>query len=265
MPIARLPNIKLNYEVQGAGEWLVLIGGFASGNWQAWGAHLTELAKHYRVLAFDNRGIGHSDAPDHPYSTRMMADDAIGLMDHLGIERAHLLGKSLGGCIAQWVALQQPSRIRSLAMTSTMARPGARATQMVKWWLASAQGCGYEALFSGLLTYFYSSEYFEANQSALKRAAENLVSTPRPLAGFLNTGHAALTHDTWDRLPEIDVPSLLVCGADDIITTARHSEQMAQRMPRARAHIVADALHGVMTERPESFQVVLDFFRQSKK
>lgn len=264
MPIARLANININYEIRGSGDWLVLIGGYASGNWQAWGAHLTELAKHYRVLAFDNRGVGESDAPDYPYTTSMMAHDTLKLMDELGIERAHVLGKSLGGCIAQWVALQQPARIRSLAMTSTMARPGARAAQMVKWWLATAQGCGYEALFPGLLTYFYTSEYFEANKSALERAAQNLIVAPRPLAGFLNTGHAVLTHDTWERLPEIDVPSLLICGADDIITTARHSRDMAQRMPRARAHIVPDALHGVMTERPESFQVLLDFLRQTK-
>jgi 3-oxoadipate enol-lactonase len=70
MPLARIGDIKLNYTVQGSGEWLVLIGGYASSNWHSWGAMITELAKTYRVLAFDNRGIGESDVPDYPYSTR---------------------------------------------------------------------------------------------------------------------------------------------------------------------------------------------------
>jgi hypothetical protein len=82
MPTARVGEINLNYTIQGSGDWLVLIGGYASSNWQSWGTMLGELAKSYRVLAFDNRGIGGSDAPDCPYSTQLLARDALGLMDH---------------------------------------------------------------------------------------------------------------------------------------------------------------------------------------
>ena len=101
-----------------------MIGGYASGNWQAWGtASRGDSPNSYRVLAFDNRGIGESDVPDYPYTTLMMARDTIGLMDHLGIERAHFFGKSLGGNIGQWVAIEQPQRVRSLVATSTFAKP----------------------------------------------------------------------------------------------------------------------------------------------
>ena len=154
MPLAKVGDVNLNYTIQGEGDWLVLIGGYASSNWQSWGSMLTELAKSYRVLAFDNRGIGGSDVPDYPYSVQMLAHDTLGLMDHLGIERARILGKSMGGAIAQWVALEQPQRVISLAMTSTTARLGNRSKKMVQWWMDSARDSGFAALFPGELTYF---------------------------------------------------------------------------------------------------------------
>ena len=260
MPIAKIGDVSLNYTVEGSGDWLVLIGGYASGNWQAWGAQLAELSKTWRVLAFDNRGIGASDVPDYPYTTRMMALDALGLMDHLGIERAHVLGKSLGGAIAQWVAIEQPQRVRSLAMSSTFARPSKRFTKMVEWWVATAGSAGFSALFPGQLTYFYSAEYYEANFAAIEKATATLVGVNRPLKGFAHTGHAAVTHDTWDRLAEIRVPTLILCGEEDVITPPRHSLEFGARIPGAEVHIEPRTLHGLMTEKPETFRRVKEFF-----
>lgn len=262
MPIARVGDIHLNYTIHGAGDWLVLIGGYASGNWQAWGGHIDALAKHYQVLAFDNRGIGGSDVPPGPYSTVMMARDTIGLMQHLGIERAHVLGKSLGGCIAQWVAIEQPRLVRSLAMTSTLARPHKRFSRMVGWWMETAKHAGFEHLFPGLLTYFYSAPYYDANIDSIKKAERALCSAPRSLEGFMNTGHAAMTHDSWSRLAEIRCPALLLCGADDIITTAAHTLEIARVMQNAQAHVIPNTLHGFMTERPDTFGLIVDFFQR---
>ena len=210
MPFATVGDVKINYTVQGQGDWLVLIGGYASGNWQAWGAHLAELAKSYKVLAFDNRGIGESDVPDLPYTTHMMARDTIGLMDHLGIERAHFFGKSLGGNIGQWVAIEQPKRVRSLVATSTFAKPDMRRNNMVNWWMATAQAAGYEKLFPGLMTYFYTAEYYDANTESIGQTVRNLIAAKRPIKGFLHMGDSILTHDTWDRLGELKSPTLLM-------------------------------------------------------
>ena len=262
MPLAKVGDVNLNYTIQGEGDWLVLIGGYASSNWQSWGSMLTELAKSYRVLAFDNRGIGGSDVPDYPYSVQMLAHDTLGLMDHLGIERARILGKSMGGAIAQCVALEQPRRVISLAMTSTTARLGNRSKKMVQWWMDSARDSGFAALFPGELTYFYTAEYYDAHPEAIARAEQALISVHRPLTGFLHMGHALIHHDTWDRLGEITMPVLLLCGADDMITPARHCEEMARRMPNAVVHIIPNALHGVMSEHPETFQLVVDFLRK---
>jgi pimeloyl-ACP methyl ester carboxylesterase len=263
MPLAKVGDLNLNYTVQGSGDWLVLIGGYASSNWQSWGAMLTELAKSYRVLAFDNRGIGGSDVPDYPYSTPMLARDTLGLMDHLEIKNARVLGKSMGGAIAQWVVLEQPQRVKCLAMTSTTAKLDSRSRKMVRWWMDTARDSGFEKLFPGELTYFYTAQYYDANPEAIARAEQALISVHRPLKGFLHMGHALINHDTWDRLGEITMPVFLLCGADDMITPARHSEEMARRMPNAEVHIVPHTLHGVMSEKPETFKRVLEFLRRN--
>ncbi len=263
MPLAKVGDLNLNYTIQGEGEWLVLIGGYASSNWQSWGSMLTELAKTYRVLAFDNRGIGGSDVPDYPYTTQMLAKDTLGLMDHVGIDRARILGKSMGGAIGQWVAIEQPHRVRCLAMTSTTARLDSRAKKMVRWWMDSASSIGFAKLFPGELTYFYTAEYYDAHPEAIVRAEQALISVERSVNGFLHMGHAILNHDTWDRLGEITMPAFLLCGADDMITPARHSREMGRRMPNAEVHIIPDTLHGVMTEKPETFGLVVDFLRRN--
>jgi pimeloyl-ACP methyl ester carboxylesterase len=262
MPLAKVADLNINYTVQGSGEWLVLIGGYASSNWQSWGSVLTELAKEYRVLAFDNRGIGGSDVPDYPYTTQMLARDTLGLMDHLEIDRARVLGKSMGGAIAQWVALEQPQRVRCLAMTSSTSRLDSRARKMVQWWMDTARDSGFEALFPGELTYFYTAQYYDANPEAIARAEQALISAHRPLKGFLHMGHALIHHDTWNRLGEIKLPVFLLCGADDMITPAKHCEEMARRLPDAELHIVPDTLHGVMSEKPETFELVRNFLRR---
>lgn len=260
MPFATVGDVKINYTIQGSGDWLVLIGGYASGNWQAWGGNIAEFAKSYKVLAFDNRGIGESDVPDYPYTTLMMARDTVGLMDQLGIERAHFFGKSLGGNIGQWVALEHPGRVRSLVATSTFAKPDMRRHNMVNWWMATAQGAGYEKLFPGLMTYFYTAEYYDANIESINRSVQNLIAAKRPIKGLLHMGDSILTHDTWDRLGEIKTPTLLMGGEEDIITPPRHMQEMAKRMPNAEARIFPRTLHGFLVEKPESFAMIPEFF-----
>lgn len=261
MPRVKVGDIHLSYTVRGEGEWLVLIGGYASSNWASWGGMLDQLAQHFRVLAFDNRGIGGSDAPDTPYSTTMLARDTLGLMDHLEIGQARVLGKSMGGAIGQWLSLLAPERVRALAMTSTTSRPDARAKKMIRWWIDTARTAGFAALFPGELTYFYTADFYDRHPEAIARAEAALLEVHRPLHGFIRMGEALIAHDTWDRLPEIDLPAFLLCGADDMITPAAHSLAMAQRMPRARAQIIPNTLHGVMSERPETFDLVLQFLK----
>ncbi len=263
MPQAQVGDIRINYTVQGEGDWLVMVGGYASGNFSSWGAQLTRAAQDFKVLAFDNRGIGGTDAPDMPYTTHMLAADALGLMAHLGIERAHLLGKSLGGAIAQQMVLQQPGRIRSLAMTSTFGKLGERGQDMVRWWLGSARATGVDRCFlAGMLTYFYTERYYEANRDKTNAAIDTMLQVNRPLHGYLNTGNALLTHDVMARLGEITCPTQVLIGQNDMITSVEHSRALAAAIPNAELLEYEDTWHGFMSERPEAFEVMMTFFKQ---
>ena len=123
MPTVRVGDINIYYEDYGKGEPLLLIAGWGT-DLSCWLSQIPEFSTKYRVIAFDNRGAGRTDAPDEPYSFRMMADDAVGLLDALGIGQAHILGVSMGGCIAQEIAIEHPERTKSLILAATTAAPG---------------------------------------------------------------------------------------------------------------------------------------------
>ena len=257
---AKIGDVNLQYVVEGSGDWIVLIGGFATAYWQSWSRYMPAMTQKYRVLAFDSRGSGLSDAPDYPYTTAMMANDTLGLMDHLGIDRAHILGRSLGGCIAQQIALNSPSRVRSLAMTASFARIGNRGGTIVRHWLDTITQIGFPGFFDQLMTYFYTAEYYETNAEDVARTISGLLTSPRSERAFLNTGNAIMTHDVLDRLKEISSPTILLCGAEDVIIPPRHAEEMGRRLPRADVHIIPRSAHGFLSEHPASFDLITGFF-----
>ncbi|MGH7312174.1 MAG: alpha/beta fold hydrolase [Candidatus Rokuibacteriota bacterium] len=262
MPKVRVGDIQLNYTLQGSGEPVVLIGGLASGTWQGWAGHIPVLAKEYRVIAFDNRGIGESDAPDVPYTTTMMARDTLGLMDALGLDRAHVIGKSLGGAIGQMMALERPERVRCLVMTSSFMRLDPRGVRLLESWRDTVQQFGWERFARSLMVHFVTEEFFEQHPDAVARAERAIVDTRRTLRGYLNTSAAAETHDSRERIRDIRVPVLVMCGSEDMVTPARQSEAMARLIPGAECHIIPRSLHGFLAERPDTFQIILDFLRR---
>jgi 3-oxoadipate enol-lactonase len=122
MPVAKVGDININYKVEGVGEPLLMIMGYGSGM-EGWYFQASFFAKHFRVITFDNRGVGGSDKPVGPYTTRMMAEDAFGLMDDLSVEKAHVMGASMGGMIAQELAINHPERVKKLILACTYAQP----------------------------------------------------------------------------------------------------------------------------------------------
>ncbi|HUF80533.1 MAG TPA: alpha/beta fold hydrolase [Burkholderiales bacterium] len=259
MPTAKIGDITMNYTVHGTGDPVVLIGGYASGYWQSWTKYLPILSAGHQVLAFDSRGSGGTDAPDVPYTVEMMADDTLGLMDHLCVERAHIIGRSLGGCIAQAIALRRPQVVRSLTMTSTFARMGNRGRALVAHWIDTVTELGFPRFFEYLMTYFFSAGFYDSRPEEVRRAIDGLLSASRSVHGFRHTGHAVVTHDVMDRLNAISAPTLLLCGADDLITPASHTREIAGQIPGAEVQIIPEAAHGFLTERPESFNLIVDF------
>src|SRR5262245_18753158 len=237
MPTAKVGDIRIFYEVMGEGEPVVLIMGFG-GDHLAWGFQVRELATRYRVIAFDNRGAGETDAPDIPYTTAMMADDTVGLLDALEIDRAHVVGASMGGMIAQEVALRHRRRVRSLQLHCTFARPDAQTRALLAAWRAARPALAREAYMRLQFLWLFSPTTWEERPEFIEMILANGLAQPNPQTdvGFARQGDAILTHDTLDRLPALDVPTLITVGEDDILVPPRFSRALADRIPGAALH-----------------------------
>ena len=120
MPYAETNGIRIYYETRGGGDPVVLIGGLGS-TLESWSVQVPLYSERFRVITFDNRGSGRSDKPDHPYTIEQMADDVAGLLDFLEIPKAHFVGKSMGGMVAQWLGIKYPERVDRLVMGCTSA------------------------------------------------------------------------------------------------------------------------------------------------
>lgn len=203
MPTVSVDGLKMYYEIAGAGPALVLVAGLGLDVSEC-GQLIDALATHYRVLAFDNRGAGRTDKPDEPYSIRQMAADTAGLMRALGIERAHVVGMSLGGRIALDLALEHPERVRSLILVSTSARVQRR------WPIG----------LLGLVSLIFRGRY------------------PQPRYAFRRQREASVGYDRTGELSELRVPALVVHGRRDHIVPFRLAEDLAAAIPGARLELV---------------------------
>jgi pimeloyl-ACP methyl ester carboxylesterase len=235
----------------------VLITGFG-GDHLSWGYQHAKLSAQYRVIAFDNRGSGRSETPDGTWTTRLMAEDTLGLMDQLGIESAHVLGVSLGGMIAQEVALAAPERVRSLQLYCTAARPD---RYMLALWdnlRAVRAGLGREAAQRAMALWLFGVTTFNERPEFVDMLlyAASAQTYPQSDAGFMRQGDAVTTHDALDRLPSITCPTLVGVGDEDLLAPLRFSREIARAIPHAEIRTIARAGHALFWEQPAEFNTL---------
>jgi 3-oxoadipate enol-lactonase len=261
MPTVRVGDINMYYEVHGKGEPLLLIMGLGS-DLTSWILQIPEFSKKYQVIAFDNRGAGRTDAPDMPYSTVMMADDTAGLLDALGIERAHILGLSMGGMIAQELALKYPKRVKSLVLAATAASPYAWATHLLGAMLRLAQeGVTPEALTALRVSWLFTDNFFE-NPELVRTVIDTMVANPhpQPMHAYARQFAAANEHDTRRRINQITAPTLVLVGREDILLPVEMSEELAAGIPNSELAVLEGGGHGFQVEIAGRFnQAVMDF------
>lgn len=253
------------YVEAGAGEPVLLIMGFG-GDHTAWAFQMGALSARHRVIAFDNRGAGQTEAPDHAYATPMMAADTLGLMDALGIDRAHVIGVSMGGMIAQELALKSPSRVRSLHLGCTLARPDAYMLALNAAWRDMRIGLGRAATLRTLGLWLFAPSTYAERPDLVETLLQNALANPYPqsLTGFLRQGEAIASHDARDRLRAIHCPTLVSVAEDDILVPPRFSREIASRIPGAELRVVPAAGHCYFLEQPEAFnKLSLDFIARS--
>ena len=263
MPFADVNGLRLYYEWHGeeGGTPLVLVMGLG-GDTTAWPFQLAAFAPHYRVLVFDNRGAGQSDAPDVPYTTRDMARDLLGLLDELGVGRAHLLGLSLGGAIAQEAVLAAPERFASVQLHATWAGPHPYFQALVHAVRMARLQFDREGFYRALSVWLFTPECFRSQPEMVEMVVQRAAHHPHPvgLHAYLRQTDAVLGHDTRDRLHRVRCPALVAVGSHDLITPPTLAEELASRISGARHVVLPDVGHGALWEAPEPFNhLCLDF------
>ena len=251
------------YEVHGKGKPFLLISGLGS-DLNGWALQIPEFAKKYRVIAFDNRGSGRTDAPDMPYSIRMMAEDTVGLMDALSIEKAHVLGVSMGGYIAQELAIRYPSRVASLTLVTTSVGPYLLKVSVLQAWAREAlRDMSPMAFFQIMLPFMFNDGSFESPgvlEMAVGTIAGHSSTPPDVLASHMI---ACVEHDARDRIRQITAPTLVLAGKEDPFVPFSLSEELAASIPYARLRVLDGGGHGFNASMADRFnQAVLQFLEQ---
>lgn len=261
MPQITINDISLHYEQHGAGEDLVLIGGLGADH-QVWKSTLRHFSKHYRVLTFDNRGAGQSSAPDFPYTTEMMANDTLGLMDALHISRAHILGHSMGGRIAQQIALIAPEKVNRLIIACSHAKSSAISSMILSMREKLQEANVSKELLAEYTMPFLFGEAFLKNTAQVKGFIQWTLQNPRPQSaiGYKNQLLAVRAHDVTHQLNQITAPTLIIAGSEDILAPAASLESMSKSIKNSAFKSIADCAHMPHVEKShEFFNAVLRF------
>lgn len=253
MAKVKVNGIEMYYELHGSGDPVVLIQGLG-GNHTFWSPNLPELSRSHRVLLLDYRGAGETDKPDMPYSTRMFADDIAALMAELSLPRAHVVGRSMGGCIAQWLGVEHADRVRSLILAATWARADGCLKLLLANWANIVDMAGLPGLLEQILPWCWTRGFFEPERAQELAALRDLVLANRqPAYAFRRQSAAGQEHDALDELSRITAPTLVMVGEQDILTPRELSDDIVARVPNAELRLIPELGHAFYEERPEVF------------
>jgi pimeloyl-ACP methyl ester carboxylesterase len=265
MPSVPVNGIDIYYEAHGRGDPLLLIAGFGCDH-TIWSLVAPHLASRYRVVAFDNRGTGQTSGPDAVSSIRQLADDAAGLLDALGLVPAHVAGHSMGGQIAQELALAHPEQVRALMLLSSCARVDDRGKAIIESWGELPRQVDAATGARLTLPWVYTSAFY-ARPGVIEEVIAQIVANPFPprAAAIYGQSRAISAGNTLARLGAMDCPTLVLVGSEDILLPIAFSEQLVRGIRGAELVILEKTGHGLLIESPAAVATALiDFVsRQS--
>lgn len=252
---------RIHYEVAGnrRGEPLLLIQGLGA-DLRGWTFQRLALGRRHRLYLVDNRGVGGSGAPAGPYDLEVMAADARAVLDAEGVGSAHVMGASMGGVIAQLLALQSPERVRSLVLACTACSHQQWRRDLLAGWARLAEERGMGAVSAKALRWLIGSRHRRRFGLPLSVLAP-LVLNASP-AAFASQVAAILGQrdESADALRTLDVPTLVIVGTQDVLTPMADAEELVERIPGAQLVVLSGASHGLMLDRAGEFNAaVLEF------
>jgi len=260
MPYVPTRDIITYYEEAGSGRPLVLIRGLGS-DLQAWSLQVPELAKHFRVITYDNRGAGRTGAPDKPYTIAGAHDDLAALLDDEVAHTACILGYSMGGMIAQEFALKHPARVEKLILLGTSAGLDGYSREVIRNFVSVRRSnMSREQVVRQQAPFIYSAELLD-DEARYDRAVQATVSNPYAQQdhAFIRQAEAILGFNAASRVSGIKVPTLVVTNKDDILVPPRNGEALAKAIPGATL-VSLDAGHAGCVEYPNEHNAAfIDF------
>lgn len=261
MPTARNGTVSLHYDSTGTGVPVLLVMGLGMTATGWWRTVPVLAAAGLRVLSFDNRGVGRSDGPAGPYTTAVMADDAVAVLDAAAVRRAHIYGISLGGMIAQEIALRHPGRVDRLVLGATTSG-GDGATladrETLEFFQRRGQMPAEEAVWASVPYNFAARTRAQRGDQIAQDISERLryPIEPEPYVAQLA---AALGHDTFGRLADISATTLVVHGQADVMVPPANGRLLAERIPGARLLELPAAAHLYPTDEPDADREIAAF------
>ena len=259
MPYARAADgVRIHYEVHGrSGAPVVLLIQGLGADKHGWDMQRFALALRYRVIALDNRGAGRSDKPFGHYSLEQMAGDAIAVLDDAGVQRAHVVGASMGGAITQIIGLQHPERVISLTLACTACRNHEWRRELLQSWATTATERGVGRMTREAARWVIGPRSFRRLVPAFGWLGP--LAGGRTAHAFVSQVRAIVEADDSmaDRLADVTAPCLVLVGNQDILTPRGDSEELVERLPNAELVVISGAAHGFMVEHASTFNKVL--------
>lgn len=255
---ATVNGTGIHYEVHGTrGPWLTFSHSLACSS-AMWAPQIAEFSNRFRVLAFDTRGHGQSDAPGGAYTLEQLADDLDGLLNHLHIENTHYCGLSMGGMIGQTYALKHPGVFQSLTLADTTSRYPAEGAALWTDRIRIAQTQGMQPLVEPTLSRWFTEPFRKQHAATVSTIAAQIAATP--VAGYAGCCQAIPKINLTHRLKEITCPILVIVGEQDMGTPLSMAREIHENAPGSKLTVLSPAAHISNLEQPGAFNKALDGF-----
>ena len=247
-------GITMNYEQQGTGEPLVLIPYLAADH-ACYAFQVADYAKHFTCISVDPRGAGETDKPDGTYSMELFADDIAAFMQAIGVERAHVMGLSLGAATGLWLGGKYPERVKSLSLHSCWQKTDPFLKVIVEGWQTSAKGLGVqEMIIQGIFPFCFTPELYAAKPDYIDKLAAFVRSRPKqPLDAFMRQSNAVIAHDAVAQLARIKAPTQITVGRHDIVCSTRFADPMKSAIQGSELVVFETCAHAPIYESVAEF------------
>jgi pimeloyl-ACP methyl ester carboxylesterase len=262
MSKAKVNDIQVYYEVHGEGFPLIMIMGLG-GNIDWWDPRMTrEISQKFKTFVFDNRGAGRTDVSDRKYTIKLFADDTAGLMDALGLSKAHVLGISMGGMIAQELVLNYPEKVEKLVLCSTNCggtKSVPPSENVMRMLMADRSDVSLEEVARMTIALLLTEDFIKKNPDFVELATQQVLKAPISNEAFMRQLNAIMEFDTFDRLPQIRVPTLILHGKHDVLVPSENGSILAEAIRNAKLIYLEKSAHALAEEMTEVISLLKNF------